>query len=69
MLNGSYHGYLDNVAFHPSTFINGGVSMATSLLVMLITGTAHPPYVLCVFLFLFFLYVEFTFMGSEKKVD
>ncbi|KAJ9211105.1 hypothetical protein DTO166G4_7242 [Paecilomyces variotii] len=43
MLNGSYHGYLDNVAFHPSTFINGGVSMATSLLVMLITGTAHPP--------------------------
>ncbi|OAL27908.1 hypothetical protein AYO22_03253 [Fonsecaea multimorphosa] len=43
VLNGSYQGYLDNTNFHPSTFINGGLSMATSLLAMLITGTAHPP--------------------------
>ncbi|KAL1855608.1 hypothetical protein Plec18167_004053 [Paecilomyces lecythidis] len=43
VLNGKYQGYLDNVAFHPSTFVNGGVSMATALLVMLVTGTAHPP--------------------------
>lgn len=43
VLNRQYQGYLDNTNFHPSTFINGGVSMATSLLVMLMTGTAHPP--------------------------
>ncbi|KAE8422304.1 HPP family-domain-containing protein [Aspergillus pseudocaelatus] len=43
VLNGQYQGYLDNTHFHPSTFINGGISMATSLLVMLITGTVHPP--------------------------
>lgn len=43
VLNASYQGYLVNTHFHPSTFINGGVSMATSLLAMLITGTAHPP--------------------------
>lgn len=43
VLNRQYQGYLDNTQFHPSTFINGGVSMATSLLAMLITGTAHPP--------------------------
>ncbi|KAL2395106.1 hypothetical protein ABEF93_000115 [Exophiala dermatitidis] len=43
VLNGSYQGWLDNTEFHPSTFINGGLSMATSLLAMLITGTAHPP--------------------------
>lgn len=43
VLNRQYQGYLDNTHFHPSTFINGGVSMATSLLVMLMTGTAHPP--------------------------
>lgn len=42
-LNASYQGYLENTNFHPSTFINGGLSMATSLLAMLITGTAHPP--------------------------
>lgn len=45
VLNASYQGYLENHTFHPSTFINGGLSMATSLLAMLITGTAHPPYV------------------------
>lgn len=43
VLNASYQGYLDNAEFHPSTFVNGGLSMATSLLAMLITGTAHPP--------------------------
>ncbi|KAJ5190220.1 uncharacterized protein N7498_009205 [Penicillium cinerascens] len=43
VLNRQYQGYLDNTNFHPSTFINGGISMATSLLVMLITKTAHPP--------------------------
>ncbi|QKX64641.1 uncharacterized protein TRUGW13939_11816 [Talaromyces rugulosus] len=43
VLNRQYQGYLENREFHPSTFINGGVSMATSLLGMLITGTAHPP--------------------------
>ncbi|KAH0847573.1 hypothetical protein AYO21_01458 [Fonsecaea monophora] len=43
VLNASYQGYLENTHFHPSTFINGGLSMATSLLAMLITGTAHPP--------------------------
>lgn len=45
VLNRQYQGYLENTHFHPSTFINGGVSMATSLLVMLVTGTTHPPYV------------------------
>ena len=45
VLNQQYRGYLDNTSFHTSTFINGGVSMATSLLVMLVTGTTHPPYV------------------------
>ncbi|KGO64378.1 Uncharacterized protein PITC_022770 [Penicillium italicum] len=43
VLNRQYQGYLDNTQFHPATFINGGVSMETSLLVMLITGNAHPP--------------------------
>jgi len=43
VLNGSYQRFLDNATFHPSTFINGGLSMATSLLAMLMTGTAHPP--------------------------
>ena len=47
VLNGQYHGYLANNHFHSSTFVNGGVSMATSLLAMLITGTAHPPYAPC----------------------
>lgn len=43
VLNPKYLGYLDNTHFHPSTFINGGVSMATSLLAMMVSGTAHPP--------------------------
>ncbi|KAI9830724.1 MAG: hypothetical protein M1819_005388 [Sarea resinae] len=43
VLNGSYMGHLDNEAFHPATFINGGLSMATSLLAQLVLGCAHPP--------------------------
>ena len=43
VLNRSYQGYLDNTQFHPSTFINGGLSMSTALLAMFITGTVHPP--------------------------
>ena len=43
VLNPAYQGYLDNRFFHASTFINGGLSTATSLLAMLMTGTAHPP--------------------------
>lgn len=43
VLNPNYQGYLDNTAFHPSTFINGGLSMATSLLAQLAIGALHPP--------------------------
>ena len=43
VLDRSYQGYLDNTQFHPSTFINGGLSMSTALFAMLITGTVHPP--------------------------
>ncbi|KZF22005.1 hypothetical protein L228DRAFT_283202 [Xylona heveae TC161] len=43
VLNGSYDGYLDNKDFHPSPFINGGLSMATSLLAQLVLGCLHPP--------------------------
>lgn len=43
VLNDSYQGYLDNTKFHGNTFINGGLSMATSLWAMLVTGTVHPP--------------------------
>lgn len=43
VLNPRYHGGLDNASFHANSFVNGGLSMATSLLFMLMTGTAHPP--------------------------
>lgn len=43
VLDPNYQGFLANTSFHPSTFVNGGLSMATSLLAMLMTGTAHPP--------------------------
>ncbi len=43
VLDPRYQGYLDNTSFHGNTFVNGGLSMATSLLAMLMTGTAHPP--------------------------
>lgn len=43
VLNPRYHGYLSNTRFHGNTFINGGLSTATSIVAMLITGTVHPP--------------------------
>jgi HPP family len=43
VLNGNYQGYLDNSAFHGTVFINGGLSMATSSLVMVMIGAVHPP--------------------------
>jgi len=43
VLDPRYHGYLGNTHFHANTFVNGGLSMATSLLAMLMTGTVHPP--------------------------
>ena len=43
VLNASYQGYLDNSGFHSTTFINGGLSMATSLLGQLMIGAVHPP--------------------------
>ena len=45
VLNPRYNGYLDNKDFHGTTFVNGGLSMATSLLAQLIIGAVHPPYV------------------------
>jgi hypothetical protein len=39
----AYIDHLDNSAFHPATFINGALCMATAMLVMTITGTVHPP--------------------------
>lgn len=39
----AYIDHLDNRAFHPATFINGALCMATAMLVMTITGTVHPP--------------------------
>lgn len=45
VLNPRYNGYLDNTEFHGTTFVNGGLSMATSLLAQLIIGAVHPPYV------------------------
>ncbi|MCJ1304681.1 hypothetical protein MMC08_007494 [Hypocenomyce scalaris] len=43
VLNARYMGYLDNSAFHGTTFINGGLSMATSLLGQQMIGAVHPP--------------------------
>jgi len=43
VLNPNYQGYLANTEFHATTFINGGLSMATSLLGQLVTGNIHPP--------------------------
>ncbi|KAI9811876.1 MAG: hypothetical protein M1827_005227 [Pycnora praestabilis] len=43
VLNASYQGYLTNTAFHGTTFVNGGLSMATALLSQLIIGAVHPP--------------------------
>jgi CBS-domain-containing membrane protein len=43
LMNQVYRASLDNRDFYPSPFLNGGLSMATCLLLMLITGTTHPP--------------------------
>lgn len=43
VLDPRYYGYLDNTKFHGNTFINGGLSMATSLLAQLLIGAVHPP--------------------------
>ncbi|CCG83806.1 protein of unknown function [Taphrina deformans PYCC 5710] len=43
VLNPRYQGYLDNTEYHPTTFICGGLSMATSLTVMALLGVIHPP--------------------------
>lgn len=43
--NPHYHLELDNTTFHASPFVNGGLSMATSLLAQLMIGAVHPPYV------------------------
>jgi CBS-domain-containing membrane protein len=45
-LDSSYVDNLENRAFHPATFLNGGISMATAGLAMFMTGTVHPPYVI-----------------------
>jgi len=39
----AYIDHLDNTEFHPATFINGALCMATAMLVMTMTGTVHPP--------------------------
>lgn len=43
VLNAGYQSDLDNTEFHPLTFINGALSMATSLLGQLLVGAVHPP--------------------------
>ena len=43
--NPRYQSELGNTAFHASPFVNGGLSMATSLLGQLMIGAVHPPYV------------------------
>ncbi|ADV22188.1 HPP family protein [Cryptococcus gattii E566] len=43
VLNPRYQDYLDNTAFHGSTFVNGGLCMATALLAMVVLGMVHPP--------------------------
>lgn len=42
-LNASYHPDLKNTSFHANSSVNGGISMASSLLAMLMTGTVHAP--------------------------
>ena len=43
--NPRYQSELGNTAFHASPFVNGGLSMATSLLAQEMIGAVHPPYV------------------------
>ena len=42
--NPRYQSELGNTAFHPSPFVNGGLSMATALLAQEMIGALHPPY-------------------------
>jgi len=52
--NPHYQSELGNTAFHPSPFVNGGLSMATALLAQEMIGAVHPLYAsLIPFLFLF----------------
>jgi hypothetical protein len=43
VLDPRYQSGLDNRKFHANTFINGGLSMATSALGQVIIGAVHPP--------------------------
>lgn len=43
VLDRSYEAGLDNANFHPNIFVNGGLSMATSLFLMMLLGVVHPP--------------------------
>ena len=43
VLNPGYIAHLNNKSFYPPIFINGGICMATSLLVQLMLGIVHPP--------------------------
>lgn len=50
--NPHYQSELDKTAFHPSPFVNGVLSMATSLLAQLMIAAVHPPCVYWSTLFL-----------------
>lgn len=43
VLNRGYQGDLDNTSFHGNTFLNGGLSMAFSILAQDMLGAVHPP--------------------------
>ncbi|THV68131.1 hypothetical protein D6D27_10129, partial [Aureobasidium pullulans] len=43
VLDPNYHQELSRNDFSGNVFVNGALSMATSLLAMLVTGTVHPP--------------------------
>ncbi len=43
VLNPGYTAHLDSKTFYPPIFVNGGLCMATSLLVQLMLGIVHPP--------------------------
>lgn len=42
-LNPHYHHDLNAGGFHPNVFINGGLSMASSVLAQFLIGAVHPP--------------------------
>lgn len=43
LLDPSYQGYLDNDNFHTGPFLNGALSVALSLAIMLMLRVTHPP--------------------------